>query len=115
MSSFATVTGIVILATLAESLIEYLVRPLVKPWVEGDPPDDTTYLHARDLILRYTAALVGVVLCVVYRADLLALVGLASPWPVAGQVLTGLLIGRGSNFVHDFASRWISPVAPTVR
>ena len=109
MNHIATITGIVILATLAESLVEYLIRPLVKPWGEGDPPEDARYLALRDLILRYVAAIVGIVLSVIYRADLLAIVGLASPWPIAGQILTGLIIGRGANFVHDFASRWLSP------
>ena len=38
----------------------------------------------------------------------LALFDLTSPWPWAGWVVTGILIGRGSNFVHDFASRWLA-------
>jgi hypothetical protein len=108
MHTIATVTGIVILATLAESLIEYLIRPLVKPWVEGDAPTDRSKELA-GLALRYFAAALGVVLSVLYKADLLALVGLDSPIPIVGYILTGLIIGRGSNFVHDFASRWLSP------
>jgi hypothetical protein len=114
MNQVATITGILVLATLAESLVEYLVRPLVKPWGEGEPPPDTNYLEIRTMILRYVAAIVGVILCVVYQADLLAIVGLASPWAPAGQILTGLLIGRGANFVHDFASRWLSPAGPRI-
>jgi len=34
---------------------------------------------------------------------------LVSPWPWAGNIMTGLIIGRGANFVHDFASRSLSP------
>ena len=114
MTQIATITGILLLATLAESLVEYLVRPLVKPWGDGDPPPETRYLEIRTMILRYIAAFVGVLLCIAYRADLLAIVGLASPVPWTGPILTGLLIGRGANFVHDFASRWLSPAGPRV-
>jgi hypothetical protein len=107
-----TITGILILATLAESLVEYLVRPIVKPWVDGEDPRASAL---RDLGLRYIAAAVGMALSVLYQADLLAIVGLSSPWPIAGQLLTGLIIGRGANFVHDFASRWLSPTGAATR
>ena len=109
-----TITAILILATLVESLVEYLVRPLVKPPIPtpadrimiGEPETATW----RDMVLRYIAALVGVALCVLYSADLLTMVGLTSPWPWIGPVITGLIIGRGANFVHDFASRWLTPI-----
>jgi hypothetical protein len=39
----------------------------------------------------------------------LAMAGLVSPWPWVGNVVTGLIIGRGANFVHDLASRWLAP------
>jgi uncharacterized membrane protein YuzA (DUF378 family) len=52
-------------------------------------------------------ALVGLALA--YRADLLALFGLAPPWPWLSYAVTGLVIGRGTNFVHDFATRWLTP------
>jgi hypothetical protein len=101
MSSQATaIAGILILATLAESLVEYLIAPAAdeladeKPW--------------REIAMRYIAALVGVALSSLYQTDLLAMLGLVAPWPWVGWVVTGLLIGRGSNFVHDFASRWLS-------
>jgi hypothetical protein len=120
-TDLAAATGILILATVVEALVEYFLRPLFKPWVEGTPPvasltaeegqdppkktDDR--VTDRDLALRYTAALVGVVLCCVYAVDLLAVAGLVSPMPLVGYVVTGLLIGRGANFVHDFAARWM--------
>jgi hypothetical protein len=92
--------GILILATLAESLVEYLIAPI------GDElGDDSPW---REMAMRYIAALVGIALATVYRTDLLAMLGLTSPWPIVGYIVTGLLIGRGSNFVHDFAGRWLT-------
>ena len=110
MNTVATITGILVLATLVESLVEYLIRPIAKPWEPGDPPADANHLELRDLALRYGAALIGILLCIAYGADLLALVGLSTPVPWVGPIVTGLLVGRGANFVHDFASRWLGPV-----
>lgn len=93
-------TGILILATLAESLVEYLIAP-----VADELGDDKPW---REIAMRYVAAAVGIALAILYQTDLLAMLGLASPWPWVGWVVTGLLIGRGSNFIHDFAGRWLS-------
>ena len=106
------ILGIFLLAALVEALIEYLVMPWLKP--EGrelSPAED----RARTMALRYSAAVLGVVLCIAYGVDVLALVGLFSDWPFIGSILTGLLIGRGANFVNDFVERWIRPmVQPNV-
>lgn len=64
-------------------------------------------LNWRALTLRYTSLVLSVLLTITYRADLLLLLNLTPPWPWVGWVITGLLIGRGSNFVHDFVSRWM--------
>ena len=101
MSSQTTImAGILILATLAESLVEYLIAPAADN-VLGDKA-------WRELFMRYVAALVGVALATTYRTDLLSMLGLTTPWPWVGWVITGILLGRGSNFVHDFATRWLS-------
>jgi hypothetical protein len=99
-ASVTAIAGILILATLAESLVEYLIAPPVDELADDKP--------WREIAMRYIAALVGILLAVTYQTDLLAMLGLTSPWPWVGWVVTGLLIGRGANFVHDFASRWLS-------
>ena len=55
-------------------------------------------------------ALVGIGLAVAYRADALALFGLVAWAPWIGWVVTGLVIGRGSNYLHDLIDRWLAPV-----
>ena len=107
MAQVTTLTAIVLLATLTEALVEYLV----KPWLRLAEPVDGI-VNAReqaaiDLATQYVAAAMGVALCLAYGADLLQLAGLYCPWPWVGPVVTGLLAGRGANFVHDFASRWL--------
>jgi len=89
--------GILALAFLSESLTEYLFAgPLAS--------------LGRQHYLRYVAALVGVALCLAYRVDLLqASLGLAPGWPPLGQALTGLILGRGANYLHDFYTTFARP------
>jgi len=87
---------IITLAIITEGLIEFLGFPLpskVKP---------------------YAAALVGLVICVAYDADLLAALGFPSRFPYVGAVLTGLLSGRGSSYINDLVSRLRVIQAPAV-
>ena len=55
--------------------------------------------------IRYVSAAVGILLAVLWRVniprDLMAVEAIL-PW--AGEILTGLVIGRGANFVHDFGN-----------
>lgn len=88
-----TFTFIFILAVLVEGLIQYFVSNPDKPqrW------------------LQYVSALLGILVCVAYKADMLAGLGLVSPYPFIGEVLTGLVIGRGSNYLNDFISKIRKP------
>ena len=51
------------------------------------------------------ALLIGLTIAFVTGADLLALVNIPSLVPYVGVVLTGVLISRGSNFIHDFLKK----------
>lgn len=82
------------LATLVEGIVEYA----------GDTVPTA--------IKQYVAAAVAIAVCVAYHADLLALLGLATPYPYVGAVLTGLILGRGSNYLHDFTDR-VAPLKLT--
>lgn len=103
--------GIFVLAFLAETLTEYFLRP----WIRPERPESEAMadedLGAPKVLppiaLRYAAAIVGVILAIIYRADLLSMIGLSPLYPIVGYVITGLIVGRGSNFLHDFADRWL--------
>lgn len=99
----AMLLAILLLAALVEALVEYFVQPWLKP-------DEAEVPLWRSMALRYSSAIVGVGLCLAYAMDLLAVVGLSARAPFVGEVLTGLLIGRGANFVNDFIERWLRPV-----
>ncbi|SHJ56105.1 hypothetical protein SAMN02745163_02146 [Clostridium cavendishii DSM 21758] len=50
---------------------------------------------------RIGAMIVGVLLCILTKADILSMVGFDVSIPIVGEVLTGLLISRGANFIND--------------
>ena len=104
--------AVLFLAFLAEGLTEYLARPildgLTSPDPDASPPPagGTEGGYVKPLWLRYVACLAGVGLALAFRADLFAAVGLAAINPWIACVLTGILIGRGSNYVHDLIDTW---------
>jgi hypothetical protein len=79
--------GIILLATLIEGTISYLFgnseEGMSRPW------------------LKYVSLIFGVLVSVAYNLDLPAMTGLVSPFPYVGAVVSGLIIGRGANYVND--------------
>lgn len=47
----------------------------------------------------------GVLVCVLAGLDLFGVVGVKLGVPYVGSVLSGLLVGRGSNVVHDLITK----------
>lgn len=78
--------AIFVLAVLVEGVMEYLGTPIpskIKP---------------------YVAAAAAIAVCLAYGADLPAALGLPAVAYV-GPVVTGLVIGRGSNYLADVVRR----------
>ena len=92
---------IIALATLAELIIEAL-KPGLAPLISrlNLPGDINPYL--------YISLTLGLILAIVYQADLIAAVGLAADTTTAGVITTGLFIGRGGNFISDVLRRLAS-------
>lgn len=89
------------LAFLVESLVEYLFGQAF-----AHIPIFSQYSWA----LMYIAAAVGVLSAFIYSFDLIATLGnyIGMPIPVnwLGISLTGLAIGRGSNYIHDLVTKF---------
>lgn len=88
-----------ILAAVVEAVIAYVV-----PKNNAEQPREW---------LKYVSAVIGVALCVAYNADMLAALGVISPFPYVGAIVTGLIVGRGSNVLNDFYGKVKNPT-PTV-
>lgn len=84
------ITVFLILAFLAESLTEYLFGTWVKVYT------------------KYVAVATGVALALNFRTDFFEeFLGLTSYFPYVGCILTGVLLGRGSNWLHDLWKRFV--------
>lgn len=77
------------LATFVEGFVEYFISDPNKfqPW------------------LKYVAAAIGIAVSIFYRLDVFALLGVTAAYPFVGYVITGLVIGRGSNYLNDLISK----------
>lgn len=83
-------TAIFVLAALSEGFTEYFIVPLLEKANAAE-------------YAKYVALAVGISLCAIYQVDLLLdLVGLVPFHPIAGYILSGVIIGRGSNYLNDF-------------
>jgi len=47
------------------------------------------------------ALMVSIFICIGVQADVFGLVGLNIVWPILPNILTGILVSRGANFIHD--------------
>jgi hypothetical protein len=95
------------LAFLVETLVEYIF---------GTPMDKVPKLKPYKWILMYVALVIGVLLVLFYKIDLIALIQAvikeeAPNVTLVGMILTGLAVGRGSNYLHQFVSKFF-PNAP---
>lgn len=53
-------------------------------------------------------AVLGIILAIASGLDAFALAGIDFKFAIIGQVLTGLVISKGSNYVYDFITKIIS-------
>ncbi len=60
-----------------------------------------TWQHGKVNIDRIGALIVGLVIAIAAGIDIMDIIGVPMRIPYVGTVLTGVLISRGANFVHD--------------
>lgn len=75
------------------------------PWL--DPFKEKMNEVVRIQILRLWSGLVGVLIAWQLSLNIFELLGATLVWPVMGYILTGLLLGRGSNYLHDLLKRYV--------
>lgn len=80
------ILGLIILALIGESVWETLKM---------------TWQNGKLNIDRIGALVVGLLLAFGSNIDLMTVFGVPAVVPYLGTILTGLLISRGANFVHD--------------
>ena len=98
---------VVFAAAAGEGLIEFLIAPLVELLLplEGQ-------LKLRTFINNLVSAVLGVLLGIGFNLRAFGLLGGAEVIPHLDNIITGLLIGRGSNWVHELFKRFLTTETP---
>jgi site-specific recombinase len=122
MNAATLAVSILVLAFLAESMTEYFLSPvwdmLARRMQNREYEFEEEFEARREALRRavtmYSAAGVGVLLAWLFDLDLFAaFLSLQAQAHGVAVVLTGLVIGRGSNYVHDVYKRITErPAAP---
>ncbi len=85
-----TLTTITVLAVVVEFATE-VIKNLIPP--------------VRKEFSKVVAIILGVVLCLSTGTGILNLFGLAASYPLADYLVSGLIISRGSNIIHDLVAQ----------
>lgn len=85
-------------------LLAFIVTEGTVEYLFGVAFDKIAALSPFKWALMYLSAALGVFVAIFYAIDLLAMVGLKAS--VVGQVFTGILLGRGANFINDLWQRF---------
>lgn len=54
---------------------------------------------------RIGALVIGILVCVLTSIDIFSIVNIPIAVPIVGSVLTGIIVSRGANFVHDLLKK----------
>lgn len=47
----------------------------------------------------------GILICILTDANIFPIVGISIKIPIIGEILTGIIVSRGANFVHDLFTK----------
>ncbi len=85
--------SIVTIITIA-LLVEAIWETLKLVWQEGKININTI-----------GALIVGIVVSILAKIDIFAMQGISLSIPLIGWILTGILMSRGANFIHDLFNK----------
>lgn len=51
------------------------------------------------------ALVISILICILAKIDIFPIVNLSISVPVIGSILTGIIVSRGANFVHDLFNK----------
>ncbi len=98
-----TAAVLILAAAVGEAAIEFLAKPPIKLALPGDEREPV-----RAYIYSVLSAALGVGMALNWSLGLFALLGHLGKLESMDLVLTGILIGRGSNYIHDFVTRYFT-------
>lgn len=97
------IARVILAAAIGEGVIEFIPVPILNvflPNVEENKP-------VRTVILNLLSALLGAGIALNFALGLFALLGARGLIFCLDPILTGILLGRGSNYIHAFVKKFI--------
>lgn len=82
----------------------FLLAVFVEGFIEYFIPKQDEKLPPREWI-KYVSALLGIAVAFAYELDIFALLGVTAVFPYIGYVISGIIIGRGSNYLNQFLGK----------
>ena len=102
MEGLVTKALLVLFASVInEAVNEFFFTPFLD--LLRDRIDETVRVQ----IIRLWSGIVGIGIAYEFQLMLFAMMGTGALHPWADIALTGLLLGRGSNFIHDLLKRFV--------
>jgi hypothetical protein len=93
---------VLVLAAVAGEAINELY---FLPWMEAFKERMNEVVRVQ--LMRMWSGLVGILLALQLQLCIFSAVGVPMRQEWVGMVVTGLLIGRGSNYMHEFVKSWL--------
>lgn len=88
-----SLTTVVLLAIIVEVVTNAIKTTI--PWVKGGKKKNGS---------RLTAAIVGITLCITTHVGILHNLNIAISLDIIDYIITGIIISRGANAVHDITN-----------
>ena len=79
-------TAIIIMSVLIEGIITYIKTMVVEKKIKWQ---------------MIASVVLSIGVCIAYGLDIPAAVGIESPVRFVGNIITGILVSRGSNYIYD--------------
>jgi chromate transport protein ChrA len=90
------IAGTIVLILIAAMVVQFAVQ-VIKTWLPAPV--------LAVLTPQLQAAVLGIVIAVVYQLDIMAALGFQTQYAQAGWLLTGLIISAGSEPLHELIAR----------
>lgn len=97
---FKQVLLVIFAAAVGEAVIEFLLVPIVDLFVHK------TKIKVRTVIFNSLSGLLGVGIAFTFSLCLFKMLGAVSNFVGVDEMLTGVVIGRGSNFAHGLLKKY---------
>ena len=112
---FKQVLLILFAAAVGEATIEFLVAPVIDYFMKRKEGCDTAEeIKLRVIVFNGLSGLLGIGIAFAFSLRLFEMLGAINNFVGVDEVLTGIMIGRGSNFVHGLLKKYFLSITEKI-